>query len=108
MTKTTELGLCQVRSGTDRPCPRPAVVKIRGIPFCGPCAREQETYFAIGKLTETSSYPHDKLLVVLDRMKRGSNRRLRREVADRDPMLRSPLPRRSCQSPEVEEFRPFR
>src|SRR3954447_20204107 len=42
----TELGTCQVRSGTECPCRRPAVVKIRGIAFCEPCAREQEVYFA--------------------------------------------------------------
>jgi hypothetical protein len=28
------------------------VVKIRGIPFCEACAREQEAYFAIGELTQ--------------------------------------------------------
>ena len=55
-----ELGRCQVRSETDRPCPHPAVVKIRGIPFCESCASEQEVYFKIGELTETSSHPHDK------------------------------------------------
>ena len=49
---TTELGPCQVQSKTDRPCPRPAVVEIWGIPFCEPCAREQKAYFAIGKLTQ--------------------------------------------------------
>ena len=53
MTKaTTEPGLCQVRSKTDRPCPRPAVVEISGVPFCERCAREQEAYFAIGELTQ--------------------------------------------------------
>ena len=36
----------------DRPCPRPAVVEICGVPFCRPCAREQKTYFAIGELLE--------------------------------------------------------
>ena len=41
---------CQVRSKTDHPCPHRAVVEIRGIPFCEPCAREQEAYFAIGNL----------------------------------------------------------
>jgi hypothetical protein len=46
----TELGSCQVRSRTDRPCVRPAVVKILGVPFCEQCAREQEAYFAIGEL----------------------------------------------------------
>lgn len=48
---TTKLGPCQVRSKTERPCSHQAVMEIRGIPFCEPCAREQEAYFAIGKLT---------------------------------------------------------
>jgi hypothetical protein len=48
---TKELGQCQVGSKTDRPCPRLAVVEIRGVPFCEQCAREQESYFAIGELT---------------------------------------------------------
>ena len=43
---------CQVRSKTEGPCPRRAVVEIRGVAFCGPCAREQEAYFAIGELTQ--------------------------------------------------------
>jgi hypothetical protein len=42
---------CQVRSRTESPCLHRAVVKIRGIPFCEACAREQEAYFAIGELT---------------------------------------------------------
>jgi hypothetical protein len=41
---------CQVRSKTESPCPRRAAVEIRGVAFCGPCAREQEAYFAIGEL----------------------------------------------------------
>jgi hypothetical protein len=41
---------CQVRSKTESPCPRRAVVEVRGVAFCGPCAREQEAYFAIGEL----------------------------------------------------------
>ena len=48
---TAELGLCQVGSRTDHPCPRQAVVKIRGVPFCERCAREQEAYFAIGEMS---------------------------------------------------------
>ena len=48
---TTKVGLCQVRSKTDRPCPHQAVTKIWDIPFCETCAREQEAYFAIGELT---------------------------------------------------------
>jgi hypothetical protein len=47
----TELGPCQVRSKTEHPCPHQAVLEIWGIPFCEACAREQEAYFAIGKLT---------------------------------------------------------
>jgi hypothetical protein len=47
---TTKLGPCQVRSKTEHPCPHRAVTEIRGIPFCEPCAREQEAYFAIGNL----------------------------------------------------------
>jgi hypothetical protein len=47
---TKKLGLCQVRSKTEHPCPHQAVTEIRGIPFCGQCAREQEAYFAIGNL----------------------------------------------------------
>jgi hypothetical protein len=42
---------CQVRSSTDSPCPRTAEVEFLGVAFCGPCARQQEAYFAIGELT---------------------------------------------------------
>ena len=41
---------CQVRSKTGSPCTRRAVTEIRGVAFCGPCAREQEAYFAIGQI----------------------------------------------------------
>ncbi len=54
---------CQVRSGTDNPCGRPASVKIRGVPFCEPCAREQEAYFAIGELTEGSRRFDERALI---------------------------------------------
>jgi hypothetical protein len=27
-------------------------VEIMGVAYCGPCAREQEVYFAIGELTD--------------------------------------------------------
>jgi hypothetical protein len=40
-----------VRSNTESPCPRSAEVEILGVAFCGPCARQQEVYFAIGELT---------------------------------------------------------
>jgi hypothetical protein len=49
--ETTKLGLCQVGSKTEHPCPHQAVLEIWGIPFCEACAREQEAYLAIGKLT---------------------------------------------------------
>jgi hypothetical protein len=42
---------CQVRINTQSPCSRRAEVEILGVAFCGPCAREQEAYFAIGNLT---------------------------------------------------------
>jgi hypothetical protein len=75
-------GQCQVGSRTDRPCVRPAVVKILGVPFCEQCAREQETYFAIGELTlargpvsdwpEGVGNPQDRsLFEALRRMRRG-------------------------------------
>jgi hypothetical protein len=70
-----------VRSRTDRPCVRPAVVKILGVPFCEQCAREQEAYFAIGELAwargpaigwpEGVGSPHDEsLFEVLKRIRR--------------------------------------
>lgn len=64
---------CQVRSNTESPCLRPAVVEIRGVTFCGPCAREQEAYFAIGELTQEE--PQDlrskpPLAEALERMRR--------------------------------------
>jgi hypothetical protein len=40
-----------VRSRTDSPCPRTAEMEIMGVAFCGPCARRQVAYFAIGELT---------------------------------------------------------
>ena len=72
---------CTVRSGTDNPCLRPAMVKVRGIPFCEPCAREQEAYFAIGELTEAlrSLQDDERLVGLLGRM--GASRSLR-HVAD--------------------------
>jgi hypothetical protein len=67
---------CTVRSGTDNPCLRPAMVKVRGIPFCEPCAREQEAYFAIGELTEAprSLQDDEQLVGLLGRM--GASRSL--------------------------------
>ena len=68
---TTKLGLCQVRSKIENPCPRRAIVEIRGIAFCGPCAHEQEAYFAIGELTqEMQSLRSKPLAEALERMRR--------------------------------------
>jgi hypothetical protein len=68
---TSEQEQCKVRSGTDNPCLRLAVVKVSGVPFCEPCAREQEAYFAIGELTEVPEGLREKPLVeLLNRMRR--------------------------------------
>jgi hypothetical protein len=34
-------------------------VKILGVAFCGPCARQQEAYFAIGELTDDEEEARD-------------------------------------------------
>jgi hypothetical protein len=74
---------CKVRSRTDIPCLRPAVVKVRGIPFCEPCAREQEAYFAIGELTEApESLREGALVELVNRMRRTTRTRRRRVHAD--------------------------
>jgi hypothetical protein len=68
---TRKLGLCQVRSKTESPCLHKAVVQIRGIPICEPCAREQEVYFAIGELTRGKHSLRSKPLAeALSRMRR--------------------------------------
>lgn len=67
---TKKLGLCQVRSKRDHPCSHQAVVKILGLPFCKPCVREQEAYFAIGELMQEAQVFHNKSLVeALDRVR---------------------------------------
>ena len=68
----TKPGPCQVRSKTESPCPRSAEVEILGVAFCGPCARQQEAYFAIGELThEDERYLLSGPLVeALERMRR--------------------------------------
>jgi hypothetical protein len=48
-----------VRSRTDSPCPRTAEMEIMGVAFCGPCARRQEVYFAIGELTDDEEEARD-------------------------------------------------
>ena len=66
---------CQVRSRTESPCPRSAEVEILGVAFCGPCARRQEAYFAIGELTgqedEAQGFRSKPLAEVLEMTRRG-------------------------------------
>jgi hypothetical protein len=72
LTEATMVVQCQVRSKTEGPCPHRAVVEIRGIAFCGSCAREQEAYFAIGELTqdERQGLRTKPLADALERMRR--------------------------------------
>ena len=65
----TKPGPCQVGINAEDPCLRPAEVEILGVAFCGPCARQQEAYFAIGELThEEARNLHSKTLAeVLER-----------------------------------------
>jgi hypothetical protein len=75
-TTTKQEQQCRVRSGTDNPCVRLAVVKVRGVPFCEPCAREQEAYFAIGELTEApEGLGEEPLVELLNRMRRTTRHR---------------------------------
>ncbi len=73
LTGATVPATCQVRSETKDPCPRRADVEIRGVAFCGSCAREQEAYFAIGELVareETRGLRGKPLAEALGRMRR--------------------------------------
>ena len=72
MTEAKLAVSCEVRSKTESPCHRRAVVEMRGVAFCEPCAREQEAYFAIGELTQDRTQGSgSKLLVeVLKRLRR--------------------------------------
>lgn len=77
---------CQVGSGTDRPCTRPATVRLQGVSFCERCACEQEAYFAIGEFTEAEEGRGSKsLAVIVGLMKKI---RLRHQtVRDPEPTL---------------------
>jgi hypothetical protein len=103
---TTGLGPCRVRSETDRPCLRSAVVEIQGIPFCEPCAREQEAYFEIGELTQPLAIDRTKqagdfsggeTLVGLLLKRLG---RMRRELADRTGQAETKRAKAVVGSPE--------
>ena len=75
MNASSKPAPCQVRSRAGSPCPRPAVAEIRGVAFCGPCAREQEAYFAIGEIVareETLGLRGGALAEALGRLRRGS------------------------------------
>lgn len=52
LSSSGKLEQCQVGRETERPCPNPAAVEIRGVPFCAWCAREQEAYFTVGEITQ--------------------------------------------------------
>jgi FXSXX-COOH protein len=71
LAEATKPAPCQVRSKTGNPCPRRAEVEILGVAFCGPCAREQEAYFAIGELTQVKhGLRSEALAEALGRMRR--------------------------------------
>ena len=83
----TKPGPCQVGINAEDPCLRPAEVEILGVAFCGPCARKQEAYFAIGELThEEARDLHSKTLAeVLERKRRrhtGSKEGIAAEMHD--------------------------
>ena len=61
-----------MRSRTESPCLRRAEVEILGVAFCGPCARQQEAYFAIGELTheEAQGLRSEPLAEALERKRR--------------------------------------
>jgi len=67
---------CEIRSKTESPCHRRAVVEMRGVAFCGPCACEQEAYFAIGELTQEDETQDSGSKLLVEALKR-----LRRERA---------------------------
>jgi hypothetical protein len=75
-------GPCQVRSSTGSPCLRSAEVEILGVAFCGPCAREQEAYFAIGELTHEEEQDfHSKALATALKMMRRERAGIEETVA---------------------------
>ena len=83
---------CQVGINAGDPCPRRAEVEILGVAFCGPCARKQEAYFAIGELThEEARDLHSKPLAeVLER--KGGGTRVVRKASQQRCTTGSPAP----------------
>jgi hypothetical protein len=86
---------CEIRSKTENPCRRRAVVEMRGVAFCEPCAREQEAYFAIGELTQDETQGSGSKLLV------EAPKRLRRESRNRTsrPHERLTSENRLCHNP---------
>ena len=72
MAEATKPAPCQVRNQTENPCPRRAEAEILGVAFCGPCARKQAAYFAIGELTgeEAQDFRGEALVEALETMRR--------------------------------------
>jgi hypothetical protein len=68
LAEATKQVACQVRTKAENPCHRRAEVEILGVAFCGPCAREQEAYFAIGELADEEA--QDFRGEALERMRR--------------------------------------
>ena len=95
---TTKSGSCQVGINAEDPCPRRAEVEILGVAFCGPCARKQQAYFAIGELThEEARDLHSKTLAeVLERK--------RQERADSTEGIAAKMPHGL---PGVDETKPL-
>ena len=94
---TTSLGRCQVRGKTESPCPRRAEVEILGVAFCGPCAHEQEAYFAIGELTQEDTEglrggALDEALKVMRRERAGVKEPMAAELRHGVAGARDPVP----------------
>jgi hypothetical protein len=66
---------CEVRSKTGSPCHRRADVEIGGVAFCEPCAREQESYFAIGELTQEDETQGSGSKLLVEALKRLRGKR---------------------------------
>jgi hypothetical protein len=74
-------------------------VEILGVAFCGPCARQQEAYFAIGELAheeEAQGFGSKPLAEALERM--------RRERADSTEGIAAKMPHGL---PGVDETKPL-
>jgi hypothetical protein len=104
LAAATKPAPCQVRNQTGNPCPRRAEVEILGVAFCGPCAREQEAYFAIGELVdeEAQDFRGEALAEALERVRAGSTAditaRLHHGLSDAQLLAQVPS---LCEQPPV-------